>query len=116
MGVGGRLLHAEATVEDGSGGTKDVTAQRGTVTALAGDRLTVRSSDGFTRDYVVDADTRIALNGRDGIASSLHRGDEVHVVAVRKNGVLHADSVLDGHPLRPLLRLHGRPFGVARAG
>ncbi|WP_446211880.1 hypothetical protein [Micromonospora sp. IBSANI012] len=41
-------LHGEAVVQTKDGGTKTVVVQRGEVTAVDGDSVTVKSTDGFT--------------------------------------------------------------------
>ena len=113
FGMGGRMLHGEATVRAAGGDLRDVAMQIGRVTAESGATLTVRSSDGFTRDYTVDNDTRIALNGKDGALSSLKVDDPVRVVAVKDGSAWHAEAVMDGIPPHPMLGMMGR-FGHGR--
>lgn len=108
MGFGGRVLHGEATVKTADGDVQQVATQTGKITAVDGDTLSVRSSDDFTRDYAVDEDTRIALNGTDGALSSLTVGDAVHVVAKKTGDSWHAEVVLDGLPPRPMFGDHQR--------
>ena len=62
----------------------------------------MRSSDGFTRTYTVDKNTRIALNGADGTLSRLKSGDTVHVMAVKQAGTWQARAVFDGQPPMPM--------------
>jgi hypothetical protein len=113
LALGGRVLHGQATVKTRDGELREVANQAGKITAIDGSTLTVRSSDDFTRDYTVDEDTRIALNGEDGALSSLKTGDTVHVMAVKAGGSWHAEGVLDGVPPRPML---GRDGGFERHG
>jgi hypothetical protein len=96
----GDVLHSEATVKTPDG-TKVVGSQSGKVTDVAGATVTVRSSDGFTRTYTVDKDTRIALNGTDGAMTSLRSGDTVHVMGTRDGSTWHARAVFDGDPPIP---------------
>jgi hypothetical protein len=110
FGMGGRLLHGEATVKTPGGDLKELATQYGRITAVDGATLTVRSSDDFTRDFVVDENTRIALNGEDGALSSLKTGDMVRVIAVKDGSAWHAESVMDGRPPHPALGMLGR-FG-----
>jgi hypothetical protein len=102
FGIGGRVLHSEATVKTADG-VQDVATQTGKITALDGATVTVKSSDDFVRDYIVDEDTRITLDGSDGALSSLKTGDSVQGVAAKDGGSWHAKMVLDGLPSRPML-------------
>ena len=76
-GLGG-VLHGEAVVPDGEA-YRDVAFQRGTVSAVSPTSLTVKSEDGFSRTYVLDADT--VVDGTQGDASTLAEGDTVCVLA-----------------------------------
>lgn len=73
-----RALHGTLVVPKGTG-TQTVDVQRGTVTAASATSLTVTSTDGFTRTYLLDAKTVVDA-GRD-TASAIRKGDEVGVVA-----------------------------------
>ena len=110
FGMGGRMLHGEATVKTRGGDLTHVATQYGRIIGVDGATLTVRSSDDFTRDYTVDKDTRIALNGKDGALSSLKAGDTVRVMAVENGSAWHAEMVMDGRPPHPALGMMGR-FG-----
>ena len=81
---GGAILHGKTVIEDASGDVVTRLAQRGEVTDVSATAITVKSSDGFAADYVVDGDTLVrtadATDGGgqlDGIAS----GDTVSVLA-----------------------------------
>jgi hypothetical protein len=115
MGPGGKVLHGEATVKTPDG-VREVATQNGKITVVDGSTLTVRSSDDFTRDYIVDKDTRIALNGADGAVSSLHEGDTVHVTAVKDGSEWHAEAVFDGLPPHPMFGPHRDFAGHGRGG
>ncbi|GAB3854760.1 hypothetical protein GCM10029963_48300 [Micromonospora andamanensis] len=52
-------LHGEVVVKTRDGGTKTVAVQRGEVTALADDKITVKSTDGFTRTWTFADDLRV---------------------------------------------------------
>jgi hypothetical protein len=99
---GGRVLHGQATVQTPDG-TEVVSTQTGTVTSIDGSAVAVRSSDGFTRSYLVDAATLICTDGDDGALSSLKSGDRVHVTAVQDGGSWHARWVASGDMSRPFL-------------
>jgi hypothetical protein len=95
-GLGGPrgALHGELVVpqEDGTG-TRTITVQSGSVTAVSATRLTVRSTDGFDATYVVGSRTRLAAGGQ-GI-SAVKVGHEVTVVATKSGSTLTAIRVGD---------------------
>jgi hypothetical protein len=72
----GAVQHGEVTVTGSDGKPTVMTVQRGSVTAATGTKVTVRSDDGFTASYAVDASTR-------GRTSGLRAGDVVTVLATK---------------------------------
>ncbi|MFG2051667.1 hypothetical protein ACGFIW_30060 [Micromonospora sp. NPDC048935] len=52
-------LHGEAVVKNKDGGTQTVAVQRGEVTAIDGDSMTVKSTDGFTMTWTFGDDLRV---------------------------------------------------------
>jgi len=106
-GPGGRVLHGEATVQRPGGGTQVIRFQHGTITAIGGSAVTVRSTDGFTATYTVNSTTRISLNGDSGSLSRLKKNDDVRVFAVQNGAANVAKAVLDGMP---------KAFGFGRFG
>lgn len=111
--LGGRVLHSEATVKTATG-TEVVGTQSGKITDLSGSQLTVKSSDGFTRTYTVDKNTRISLEGTDGALSSLKSGESVEVSAVKSGSDWAAKSVFGGTfslPMKPMA-----PPGTTESG
>jgi len=111
---GGRVLHGEATVQAPDGTTKVRVTQEGDITDVSASTITVKSSDGFEATYTVDKNTRISLNGTDGTASSLKKGDTVHVEGTKNGSTTHADDVLDGIPTARMFferhRMDARPM------
>jgi len=77
--VGG-ALHGEVVVAKDGGGTETVLIQRGDVVEVSSSSITVKSADGFTRQYAVNGDTKVN-GGRDAIGS-VAVGDTVVVCAV----------------------------------
>lgn len=71
------LLHGEFTTTGGDGSRVVMTVQVGQVTAASATSVAVRSSDGFSGSYRVEAQTRVPGGG----AARLRAGDEVVVVA-----------------------------------
>ncbi len=55
----GTVQHGEFTVRGADGKDVVVTLQRGSVTSASATSLAVRSADGFTATYAVNADTRV---------------------------------------------------------
>jgi hypothetical protein len=100
---GGKLLHGEATVAKPGGGTNVLRFQNGTITAINGSSMTVKSTDGFSATYTVDKTSRITLNGADGTLSTLTKNDKVRVLAMQNGSSNIAKMVLDGVPAFGLL-------------
>lgn len=98
LGVGGKVLHSEATVQTPDGTTKVVVSQSGDITDISDSTITVKSNDGFDATYTIDKNTRISLNGNDGAVSSLKKGDTVRVFGTKNGSANHAEAVMDGMP------------------
>lgn len=93
-GFGFGALHGQFTIAGPNGGYETLDTQLGTVSAVSSSSITVKSADGFTATYTVDANTLVNA-GRDGIAN-VKNGDTVHVVAVVSGGKASAVEVIDG--------------------
>ena len=93
FGLGG-ALHGEFVVPKDGGGYQTVATQRGKVTAVSKDSLTVKSDDGYSRTYVLTADTMVNA-ARDGI-DNVKTGNTVNVSAVVTDGKATATTVNDG--------------------
>jgi hypothetical protein len=114
--VGGRVLHGEATVRTPQGKDEVVEFQTGTLTAVKGSVVTVKSADGFTADYTVDKTTRIVLNGTNGALSTLKTNDQVRVLAVKSGSTAVAKSLVDGQGEPPFGGRFMRRGGAAPNG
>ena len=77
--LGGGALHGQLTVRGSGGAYEDVLVQRGTVTAVSPTSLAVRSADGYSHTYTLNASTEI--DGKKGDTSSLAVNDTVGVLA-----------------------------------
>ncbi|AQT83146.1 hypothetical protein B1R94_26970 [Mycolicibacterium litorale] len=88
-GPGGfqRTVHGENVVSDGEGGFTTELTQTGAVTAATATSVSVRSEDGYSQTYVLDADTRKP-------PQPLSNGDQVSVRATEKGGAATATAVL----------------------
>jgi hypothetical protein len=71
----GAVQHGEFTVQGSDGKPVVMTVQRGSVTAASSTSVTVKSTDGFTATYAIDANTVGAK------ATTLTAGDSVVVIA-----------------------------------
>lgn len=107
FGAGG-ALHGEFVVSKDGGGYQTIATQRGQVTAVSKDSLTVKSEDGYSRTYKLTEDTMVNA-ARDGI-DDVKDGNTVNVVATVADGNATAMSVNDG-TVRDAARDH---FGFKR--
>ncbi|TDD23063.1 hypothetical protein E1218_18495 [Kribbella turkmenica] len=93
FGLGG-ALHGEFVVKKDDGTYQTVATQRGEVTAVSKDSITVKSEDGYSRTYTLTEDTLVNA-ARDGI-DDVKTGNTVMVTAVVADGKATATSVNDG--------------------
>ncbi|MFG1625650.1 hypothetical protein [Kribbella sp. NPDC049227] len=93
FGIGG-ALHGEFVVPKDGGGYQTVATQRGEVTAVSKESITVKSEDGYSRTYTLTEDTLVNA-ARDGI-DDVKVGNTVQVTAVVADGKATASSVNDG--------------------
>ncbi len=93
FGLGG-ALHGEFVVPKDGGGYQTVATQRGQVTAVSKDSITVKSEDGYSRTYSITEDTLVNA-ARDGIAD-VKNGNTVNVFAIVADGKATAASIDDG--------------------
>ena len=75
-----RGVHGTATVRIKDGGFAQVAWQRGQVTAVSGNNLTVRSADGTTWQWVTNSATKIRRHGDKASVSQLAANDRVFVI------------------------------------
>jgi hypothetical protein len=96
------VLHGEATMITKDGGTRLVDVQRGTVSAINGNSVSVTSSDKVSFSYVLNAKTRIVdfdlAKPRLATVADLKVGDTVRVLATRSGDTRTAVVVLEGTP------------------
>ncbi len=99
---GGRVEHGEAVVRT-KDGSKSVLIQRGDITAIDGDSMTVRSADGWQGTWTLDDKTRIRSDREKGTRSDLSVGD---TVAVAGQGSEHAGTarVVRERPEKPVAK------------
>jgi hypothetical protein len=88
-----RALHGEVVL----GGKKHrvVDFQRGEVTAVSGTSVTVKSKDGFSATYVVDAKTKVRQAKEQAAIGDVKTGDKVRVIATKDGSTLTANRIAD---------------------
>ena len=86
-------MHGEVVIAKDGGGTQAVLIQKGAVSRVSATSVTVKSDDGFTKTYAVNADTKVN-GGRDNI-SSVEKDERVLVTAPQTGAALTAQSLID---------------------
>lgn len=108
-------LHSESVVKKSDGTFETVLSQRGTVDAVSESSVTVKSEDGFTQTYAVNAETRIVkipapaadgtpAKGDDGkrlkpsdvTIAEIANGDVVGVSGVKNGSDVTARRLVEG--------------------
>ncbi|MGD9955346.1 MAG: hypothetical protein AB7V23_04695 [Candidatus Nanopelagicales bacterium] len=86
-------VHGTFVVKDKDGtGFTTVQMQHGTVTAVSATSISVKSEDGFTATYVVDADTKV---NRDGAIADIKADADVMVMATVDGSTATAQRIVD---------------------
>jgi hypothetical protein len=112
LGGGGPVLHGEFVTGGPNGTTRTVVVQNGTVSAKAGSKITVTSSDGYKAEWVLNDSTRVRTGWSQGAVKDIAKGDTVlvqgtktgatrtpHLVAERPKGA--ATAPRRGGPAAP---------------
>jgi Domain of unknown function (DUF5666) len=92
-GLARRALHGEVTVQTADG-VKTFVLARGEVSALAGDSITVKSSDGVSTSFRIDGNTRFGFRQEPDPRAELKVGDAVWVVGQKSGGQATATNVV----------------------
>lgn len=87
------LLHGEGVVGTGEGETENVAMQVGKVVVVNGSSVEVKSTDGFTRTYAANSDTKVFPRGND--IGDVDEGDQVRVFAVVDGDTATAKRIVD---------------------
>jgi hypothetical protein len=93
--LGRRVLHGEITVQT-QDGTKTIVMARGEVTALSGDALTVKSSDGVETSFRIDGDTRFGFRSEPDPRAELEVGEDAFVAGEKSGDSAVAKRVVSG--------------------
>jgi hypothetical protein len=87
-GLGRHVLHGEVVIQTKKGIVTAVIA-RGTVSAIDGNSISVKSADGVTTTFTVNDKTKVRSAGATISISAVHVGDKVGVLGV-KSGYANA--------------------------
>lgn len=99
----GRMLHGEGVIAstDANGATTYITVrhQDGKVTAASDTSITVKSDDGYTKEWPISSTTKIVRNGAVAKGSAFVVGDVVEVRGtVSSSGVVTTDEIHNHAP------------------
>ena len=88
-----RALHGEVTLR----GEKHrvVVFQRGVVERVSATAVTVKSEDGFTASYLLNAETRVRKEKHEATLSDIKPKDRVRVLATKDGSTLTAKAIRD---------------------
>jgi hypothetical protein len=124
-------LHSESVVKQADGTFETEVSQRGTVESVSDTSITVRSEDGYTQAYAVNAETKIAqvpaapadgaakldggkrLKPSGGTIADIATGDVVRISGAKNGDAVTAERIVEGAGGGPGLGLgsgqgHGR--------
>lgn len=117
-----QLQHSESVVKNADGTFQTIVEQRGTVEAVSETSITVKSEDGFSRSYTVNAETRITkapatgedgklVRPGDGSIADISPGEAVRISGVKSGDQATAGRIAEGAGDVPGLGL-GRGSGM----
>jgi hypothetical protein len=86
----GNTLHGEIVVQTKDDGPRTVVVQRGSVTEVSADAVTVKSTDGFTLTWAFGAKLRVVQDRRTVETSALKTGQEIGVAGIKADGATTA--------------------------
>jgi hypothetical protein len=77
-------------------GVKTVVMARGEVTALSGDTITVKSSDGVETSFAINDDTRFGFRNEPDPSAELEVGEDAFVAGEKSGDTAVARRVVSG--------------------
>jgi hypothetical protein len=115
-------LHSESVVKEADGTFETVLTQQGTVDAVSDTSVTVKSEDGFTQTYAVNADTKIVKFPAPAADGSPATGDdgkrlkrsEVTMAEIAKGEVIRVTGVKDANNATARQIVEGTPTGPGK--
>ncbi|MGH2703715.1 MAG: hypothetical protein ACRDJ4_01050 [Actinomycetota bacterium] len=103
----GRVVHAEAKVQAREGFATMI-IDRGEITSVDGDRVTIKRADGETVTVRAGEQTRVCRNGEAAQVSDLKKGDRAAILQGRRDG----ESIVRG--IRAFAPDYSPPAGQER--
>jgi hypothetical protein len=94
-----RIEHGEFTVRSKTD-AKVIDVQHGTVTALDGQSITVRSTDGVSATYTIDPQTKVRKDKATASISGVAVNDRAAVVATKTGSTDTAKRIRDAGPAK----------------
>ncbi|HEV2005452.1 MAG TPA: DUF5666 domain-containing protein, partial [Candidatus Limnocylindrales bacterium] len=94
LGLGGRIVHVTATVQDKDGKLIQLQVDHGTVQAIGGGSITVAEAGGTNVTVSTDASTLVRTGRTAGSLSDLKVGDQVFVQSRIDGGATLAKHIL----------------------
>jgi hypothetical protein len=94
-GLGRRVLHGEMTIQTREG-VKTIVMARGEVTALSGDVITVKSSDGVETSFKLDGATRYGFRNETAPSAELKVGEDAFVAGEKSGDRAVAKRIVSG--------------------
>lgn len=92
-GAGGRVMHGDVTVKDENDEATQARIQSGTIESASATSITVKSEDGYTSTWILNADTKVHRDRSDATATDLKQGDFVSVRGPLSGDTATAKSV-----------------------
>ncbi|MFI5892588.1 hypothetical protein ACIA5D_21015 [Actinoplanes sp. NPDC051513] len=83
-------LHGEVTIQTKKQGAKTVVVQRGSVTAVAADKITVKSTDGFTLTWAYGDKLRVVQDKKTVETSAIKTGAEIGIAGTKDGDLTSA--------------------------
>jgi hypothetical protein len=89
----GRALHGEATVQTDNG-TKTYVFANGTVSALSGTSITIKSSDNVSTTFAINSDTRYGFQNFSQPQAELKTGQTARVIGTKSGDTNTATRIV----------------------
>jgi hypothetical protein len=92
--LGGRLVHAEATVQDKDGNLIRINLDHGSITAIGSGSITISEAGSSTVVVKTDTDTKVHIGREAGTLDDLKVGDVIFVQSRVDGGTVLAKHIL----------------------
>jgi len=98
-GMGPGIHGTFVTPNQAGTGYDTIDTQKGSVTDVSATSITVKSTDGFTKTYVVTSTTDV--NGNAGDIAAVKTGDDVAILGIESGSDVNAQKIFDGKNFKP---------------